>query len=131
MEKITLTLKYDCADLAAACRNHGGNCVPGIHAICPVSFFSCPIQNEKSCKDITVLDWENSIQTIDTTEGTQFKPFDKVLVRPDKESQWMPDLYAIFREKDDYHHKMIDGYGYKHCIPYEGNEDKCGKVTKE
>lgn len=63
----------------------------------------------------------------------QFKPFDKVLVRDEKSAPWLCAFFSY--ELDDriigkkkYVTTSCDRWCY--CIPYEGNKEKCGKVTK-
>jgi len=56
----------------------------------------------------------------------QFKPFDRVLVRDKKTEKWRPDFYG-FPVEDA--HRCVQST-WLEVIPYEGNEDKCGKVTK-
>lgn len=55
-----------------------------------------------------------------------FKPFDKVLVRCNKESVWRSEFfshYNTFNEKCPY---VCLSSVYKYCIPYEGNEHLLG-----
>lgn len=58
-----------------------------------------------------------------------FKPFDKVLVRDNKKQIWQPDIFA-YLEPDAATPFVCIGNMWAFCIPYEGNEDKCGKVTE-
>ena len=53
---------------------------------------------------------------------TEFKPFEKVLVRCDADSAWTPDFYG--RYVNGYH--VCVGSSFKYCIPYEGNEHLLG-----
>lgn len=59
-----------------------------------------------------------------------FKPFDKVLVRDTLEEEWKPAFFSYYSKgnRNPYHTIMLNGWQY--CIPYEGNEDKVGKVTE-
>jgi len=52
-----------------------------------------------------------------------FKPFDKVLVRANKDCKWAPRFFAIM--KDDVYCDT-NGSWAKYCIPYEGNEHLLG-----
>lgn len=56
----------------------------------------------------------------------EFKPFDKVLVRDDKKQIWQPDIFA-YLEPDAATPFICIGNMWAFCIPYEGNEDKCGR----
>ena len=53
----------------------------------------------------------------------EFKPFDKVLVRDDVNHDWVPTLYAMPSKEGG--HVTTNGI-WKYCIPFVGNEDKCG-----
>lgn len=57
-----------------------------------------------------------------------FKPFDRVLVRDDKKSDWSCDLYSHYDESIK-QHCCISSY-YKYCIPYEGNEAFLGTTNE-
>lgn len=58
-------------------------------------------------------------------EEAEFKPFEKVLVRNEVDTVWTCDWFS---------HKKLDWYFcigaglVRECIPYEGNEDKVGKI---
>lgn len=60
----------------------------------------------------------------------QFKPFDKVLVRNENYNSWFPCLFACYVADTKFPYQMTNTLRFRHCIPYEGNEDKCGKVTE-
>lgn len=51
----------------------------------------------------------------------EFKPFDKVLGRNEKDEVWGADLFSHYREESQYPFRCI-GFARKYCIPYEGNE---------
>lgn len=62
---------------------------------------------------------------------TEFKPFDKVLVRDNKEDIWRIDLFE--RYLPDYNHPEYNICNYiclraawEECIPYKGNEHLLG-----
>ena len=55
----------------------------------------------------------------------EFKPFDKVLGRNEKDDVWEADLFSHYREGSQYPFRCI-GFGRKYCIPYEGNEHLLG-----
>lgn len=55
------------------------------------------------------------------------KPFDKVLVRDDKEDQWSANIFSY--QVRDMFHCLGEGY-WRYCIPYEGNEHLLG-TTKD
>ena len=52
----------------------------------------------------------------------ELKPFDKVLVRDDKEDRWFANIFS-YRHRDMYY---CLGECYRYCIPYEGNEKLLG-----
>lgn len=54
----------------------------------------------------------------------ELKPFDKVLVRDDKEDLWFANIFS-YRHRDMYH---CLGECYRYCIPYEGNEKLLGTM---
>lgn len=59
-------------------------------------------------------------------EECKFKPFDKVLVRNRNGDRWQPKIFAWFDSScyyDDSKFEVTTGGKYKHCIPYEGNEE--------
>lgn len=55
----------------------------------------------------------------------EFKTFDKVLGRNEKDDVWEADLFSRYREESQYPFRCI-GYSRKYCIPYEGNEHLLG-----
>lgn len=57
----------------------------------------------------------------------ELKPFDKVLVRDDKEDQWSANIFSY--QVRDMFHCLGEGY-WRYCIPYEGNEYLLG-TTKD
>lgn len=66
------------------------------------------------------------IMAIKIEEEPQFKPFKQILYKFEKDGIWKAGLYSHY----DGNLHAISGAGYcKYVIPYEGNEDKLGKVT--
>ena len=55
----------------------------------------------------------------------EFKPFDKILGRNEKDDVWEADLFSHYREESQYPFRCI-GFSRKYCIPYEGNEHLLG-----
>lgn len=55
-----------------------------------------------------------------------FKPFQKVLVRDDKDDVWKADYFSHYEEDDESLPYICVGSLYKLCIPYEGNEHLLG-----
>lgn len=47
----------------------------------------------------------------------EFKPFDKILGRNEKDDVWEADLFSHYREESQYPFRCI-GFGRKYCIPY-------------
>ncbi len=63
----------------------------------------------------------------------QFKPFDKVLVRRDKNDDGDPDIWVISFFMDDSiaGYRVLNGEWFDQCIPYEGNEYLVGTTDKQ
>lgn len=55
----------------------------------------------------------------------EFKAFDKVLGRNEKDDVWEANLFSHYREESQYPFRCI-GFSRKYCIPYEGNEHLLG-----
>lgn len=55
-----------------------------------------------------------------------FKAFDRVIVRDAKATEWFCDIFSHYNGGA---YTTVGGITYKDCIPYEGNEDKVGKIT--
>lgn len=47
----------------------------------------------------------------------EFKTFDKVLGRNEKDDVWEADLFSHYREESQYPFRCI-GFSRKYCIPY-------------
>lgn len=58
---------------------------------------------------------------VDLKPKCEFKPFDKVLGRNEKDDVWEAELFSHYREESQYPFRCI-GFSRKYCIPYEGNE---------
>ena len=58
---------------------------------------------------------------------SNFKPFDKVLVRDYDKDEWFNTFFGFYDEE----HKVFvcDCYNYKQCIPFEGNEYLLGTTN--
>lgn len=64
---------------------------------------------------------------VDLKPKVELKPFDKVLVRNDKEDQWSANIFSY--QVRDMFHCLGEGY-WRYCIPYAGNEHLLG-TTKD
>ena len=64
-------------------------------------------------------------QIVDLKPKWEFKPFDKVLGRNEKDDVWEADIFSHYREESQYPFRCI-GFSRKYCIPYEGNEHLLG-----
>lgn len=64
-------------------------------------------------------------QIVDLKPKCEFKPFDKVLGRNEKDDVWEAELFSHYREESQYPFRCI-GFSRKYCIPYEGNEHLLG-----
>lgn len=66
------------------------------------------------------------LKTLETEKPKcEFKTFDKVLGRNEKDDVWEADLFSHYREESQYPFRCI-GFSRKYCIPYEGNEHLLG-----
>ena len=59
----------------------------------------------------------------------QFKPFDRVLVRDDKDSVWRANLFSHIIDGSPFRYACAIS-NFKQCIQYEGNEDLVGTINK-
>lgn len=62
---------------------------------------------------------------VDLKPKCEFKPFDKVLGRNEKDDIWEAELFSHYKEGSSYPFRCI-GFSRKYCIPYEGNEHLLG-----
>ena len=67
-------------------------------------------------------------QIVDLKPKCEFKPFDKVLGRNEKDDVWEAELFSHYREESQYPFRCI-GFARKYCIPYEGNEYLLGTTN--
>lgn len=56
-------------------------------------------------------------QIIDLKPKCEFKPFDKVLGRNEKDDVWEAELFSHYKEESQYPFRCI-GFSRKYCIPY-------------
>ena len=56
-------------------------------------------------------------QIVDLKPKCEFKPFDKVLGRNEKDEVWEAELFSHYREESQYPFRCI-GFNHKYCIPY-------------
>ena len=63
-------------------------------------------------------------QIVDLKPKVELKPFDKVLVRNDKEDQWSANIFS-YQVRDNMYYCLGECY-WIYCIPYEGNEHLLG-----
>lgn len=66
-------------------------------------------------------------QIVDLKPKVEFKPFDKVLVRNDKEDQWSANIFS-YQVRDNMYYCLGECY-WRYCIPYEGNEHLLGTTN--
>lgn len=85
---------------------------------------------EKENKRLNLKTLEKVIENIKPEH--EFKPFEKVLVRDDKDGRWTP---AIFGYKNtgnsEFKYIVCGGFCWKYCIPYEGNEHLLGTTNSK
>lgn len=67
-------------------------------------------------------------QIVELKPKVELKPFDKVLVRNDKEDQWSANIFS-YQVRDNMYYCLGECY-WRYCIPYEGNEHLLG-TTKD
>ena len=65
---------------------------------------------------------------VDLNPKIELKPFDKVLVRNDKEDQWSANIFS-YQVRDNMYYCLGENY-WRYCIPYIGNESLLG-TTKD
>lgn len=56
-------------------------------------------------------------QIVDLKPKCEFKPFDKVLGRNEKDDVWEAELFSYYKEESQYPFRCI-GFSRKYCIPY-------------
>ena len=56
-------------------------------------------------------------QIVDLKPKCEFKPFDKVLGRNEKDDEWEAELFSHYKEESQYPFRCI-GFSRKYCIPY-------------
>ena len=62
--------------------------------------------------------WDAEKKTmVDLKPKCEFKPFDKVLGRNEKDDVWEAELFSHYREESQYPFRCI-GFSRKYCIPY-------------
>lgn len=66
-------------------------------------------------------------KVVELKPKVEIKPFDKVLVRNDKEDQWSANIFS-YQVRDMYH--CLGECYWRYCIPYIGNESLLG-TTKD
>ena len=54
---------------------------------------------------------------VNLKHNCEFKPFDKILGRNEKDDVWEADLFSHYREESQYPFRCI-GFSRKYCIPY-------------
>lgn len=64
-------------------------------------------------------------ETLRKKQKSQFKPFEKVLVRDSESDKWRCAFYSHYEPNGIYHYGTIIGM-YAMCIPFEGNEHLVG-----
>lgn len=60
---------------------------------------------------------------------SQFKPFEKVLIRDSESLKWRCAFYSYFEPLSTYHHVIAGQGAYIMCIPFEGNEHLVGTTN--
>jgi len=81
---------------------------------------------KKACKE-----WRKVIITPSDSKSKQnFKPYDKVLVC-DGVGRWLATEFSCYNVgNEDAFYTATNGYHYRYCLPYEGNEHLNGVKFK-
>lgn len=82
----------------------------------------------------TNRDWSTfKVQKKHKKKYKEFKPYDKVLIRCNSKDTWTPSLYKYLdKSTNGLPHYTFNGWiSDENILPYEGNEDKAGKVTDD
>lgn len=82
---------------------------------------------EKLFKAIDEAGYEWDGKTL--KKKSQFKPFEKVLVRDSESVKWKCAFYSYFEPYSKYHHIIAGNSAYIMCIPFEGNEHLVGTTN--
>lgn len=95
-------------------------------------FYSCPDGECMLFPSKTNRDWSTfKVQK----KYKEFKPYDKVLIRCNSKDTWTPSLYKYLDKSTNglsFPHYTFNGrISDENILPYEGNEDKAGKVTDD
>lgn len=62
---------------------------------------------------------------------SEFKAFDRVLVRDEDQEQWQAALYDQYITRNGkFPHHVISGDCFAQCIPYDGNEHLLGTTDR-
>lgn len=69
-------------------------------------------------------------QIVDLKPKCEFKPFDKVLGRNEKDDVWEAELFSHYREESQYPFRCI-GFSRKYCIPYNDSTKHLLGTTDE
>ena len=85
-----------------------------------IRYFELRKNTEISAADFLALTPED---VKDAPKETEFKPFDRVLVRDDDDDEWHIDFFeGMNKDKDEPFWYRCLNNSWEHCIPYEGNE---------
>ena len=88
------------------------------------------IKNEYQNEAISFTDQDKYELVIDKFDINTLKPFEsKVLVKPQFNSFWMPSFFGFYSKDDSCPFICCNGFAYKYCIPFEGNEHLLGTTN--
>lgn len=112
---------YDHASLDTATQNLG---ISGKYRICKDEIVEIRIATEEEKQQLfgalanegKAWDAEKK-QIVDLKPKCEFKPFDKVLGRNEKDAVWEAELFSHYKEDSQYPFCCI-GFSRKYCIPY-------------
>ena len=83
----------------------------------------------KNLVDNGLAPYPNPAPTNRRRTMSDFKPFDRVLVRDSDDAAWVPGFYSHASGRIDVPYTSILSHSYAQCIPYEGNEHLAGTTA--
>lgn len=77
-------------------------------------------ESKKILKQFFVIEEDENVTESKQDSECKFQPFDKVLVRDDKQRIWRIEFFGFILDDEDYKYRcLFDSYRY--CIPYNEN----------
>lgn len=76
-------------------------------------------------------DWAKYKVPVQRFNYKTLQPFDRVLVRDFKNTEWKGQFYSHYRHDLKYPFKVLGDYGYRYCIPYNDETKHLMLTTME